>query len=143
MSRVNVGRVLLGGIAAGVLINVSEFILNGYVIDADFDAAMQRLNLHPDMTVALTLYLLMGFAIGILVVWLYAAFRPRFGPGPKTAFTAALVTWLLWSGLGALNFLAMGAFPIHALTVGLFWALGELIVAGMLGAWLYREPAAA
>ena len=31
--------------------------------------------------------------MGILIVWAYAAIRPRFGPGPKTAIFAGLVPW--------------------------------------------------
>jgi hypothetical protein len=29
-----------------------------------------------------------GFLIGIFAIWLYAAIRPRHGPGPKTAVCA-------------------------------------------------------
>ena len=32
--------------------------------------------------------------MGLLLVWLYAAIRPRFGPGPRTATYAALVVWV-------------------------------------------------
>src|ERR1022692_4260888 len=36
-----------------------------------------------------------GFAAGIIAVWLYAAMRPRFGPGPRTAIRAGAAVWLL------------------------------------------------
>jgi hypothetical protein len=30
------------------------------------------------------LYIVMDFVVGILTVWLYAAIRPRYGPGPSS-----------------------------------------------------------
>ena len=43
-----------------------------------------------------TRVVIVDFILGILTVWVYAAIRPRFGPGPRTALTAALA-----SGRGA------------------------------------------
>jgi hypothetical protein len=40
MSSINWGRVILGGLLAGVLINVFEFLLNGVVLANDWRAAM-------------------------------------------------------------------------------------------------------
>ena len=43
---------------------------------------------------ALATTVIMQFVIGLLLVWLYAAMRPRFGPGMKTATYAALAVWV-------------------------------------------------
>ena len=32
MTNINVGRVLLGGLVAGVVLNIGEFILNGLLL---------------------------------------------------------------------------------------------------------------
>ena len=40
MGRINTGRVVVGGLLAGLLINISEFVLNTVVIAKDMEAAM-------------------------------------------------------------------------------------------------------
>ena len=47
---------------------------------------------------ALLMFLAWGFLVGIFAVWLYAAIRPRYGAGPKTALCAGAAVW----GLGYL-----------------------------------------
>ena len=41
MKGINLGRVILGGIVAGILINISEFLLNEKVLKSDWEAAMR------------------------------------------------------------------------------------------------------
>ena len=41
------GRVIVGGLLAGLLINISEFVLNTFVIAKDMEAAMKAMNLPP------------------------------------------------------------------------------------------------
>jgi hypothetical protein len=82
---------------------------------------------------------MMCFLLGIAIVWTYAAVRPRFGPGPRTAVIVGVLAWfmtLVWSG-GAQ--VAMGIMPLHLTLLGLAWGLGELVVASLAGAKLYRE----
>ena len=46
--------------------------------------------------------IVMTFVLGIASVWLYAAIRPRFGPGAATAVCAGLAVWVIahvWSGI--------------------------------------------
>jgi len=40
-------RVVLGGLLAGLVINISEFVLNGMLLGADINAALARMNLAP------------------------------------------------------------------------------------------------
>ena len=50
-------------------------------------------------------------ASGIWIIWLYAAIRPKYGPGPKTALAAAFALWIIgflasagWASLGPISF---------------------------------------
>ncbi len=45
MSTINMKRVALGGLAAGLVINVSETILNVPVLGGEMEAALAKLNL--------------------------------------------------------------------------------------------------
>jgi hypothetical protein len=79
------------------------------------------------------------FLVGLWVVWLYAAVRPRFGAGPKTALITGLGAWFALGLIMTLSELPMGLFP-NALY---YWNLIGWLVAGPLatlaGAALYQE----
>jgi hypothetical protein len=47
MTGINMARVLIGGVVAGLVINIGEFVLNMFVIQAEMDAAIARMNLPP------------------------------------------------------------------------------------------------
>lgn len=81
--------------------------------------------------------LLVNLVSGILAVWLYAAVRPRLGPGPKTAACAGLLIRTfggllpnIWSGV-------MGLFPGAYLVKDTIAGLVLLVLATVIGAWVY------
>jgi hypothetical protein len=45
MKKINLGRVLLGGLIAGVVLNIGEFLLNEVVLGDDMRADFARLGL--------------------------------------------------------------------------------------------------
>jgi len=139
VDAINMKRVILGGLLAGLVINVSETILNVPVLGTEMEAALARLNLPPVSGSGIAVFVLMSFVLGVVLVWLYAAIRPRFGPGPKTAVFAGLVVWFLAYFYGSLGIGAMGFFPTSLLMISTTWGLIELLVAALVGAWLYRE----
>ena len=47
MGRINVGRVMLGGMLAGLVVNVSETILNVVVVASSMEAPLHERNLPP------------------------------------------------------------------------------------------------
>ena len=77
MGHINFGRVVLGGLLAGLVINISEFLLNGVVLAEDMNAVMAAMNKPPMTGSMIGLFLLLGFGLGVVLVWLYAAIRPR------------------------------------------------------------------
>ncbi len=139
MANINTGGVVVGGLVAGLVINVSEYILNEPVLGAQIAEALTAHNLPPIGGSAIALFLTYGFAIGLVLVWLYAAMRPRFGPGPKTAVIAGVAVWFLAYVTSMLNIGAMGLLPAQLLVIGLIWGLVELVLAALVGAWFYSE----
>src|SRR5207245_11563291 len=84
MGKINLARVFLGGLLAGLIINIFEYVLNGVVLASQWDAYMKALGrqMRPN---AIPFFIISAFVAGIGVVWLYAVARPRLGAGPKTA----------------------------------------------------------
>jgi hypothetical protein len=142
MKRINFGRVILGGLVAGVLINISEFVLNTIVLKSEMEAGMKALGKTvPQSGGTIGVWTILGFAMGIASVWLYAAIRPRYGAGAGTAARAGVFVWFFASLVCTVVIVNMGLFPFNVLPV--FWELAQAIIATILGAWLYKEESAA
>ena len=144
MGKINTARVLVGGLVAGLVMNVSEAILHAGVLGADGAKLLEdwkRLGLEIDVRPSLLFWLVgITFVLGILAVWTYAAIRPRFGAGPKTALCAGLAVW-------AMSYLYAGVYidagivvvPPKLTWLPVAWGLVEIPVATLLGAWVYKE----
>jgi hypothetical protein len=139
MNSINTRRVLMGGLLAGLIINICEFVLNTMVLGADMTAGMAKLGLPMIGNQAIAVFVTFGFLEGIIMVWLYAAIRPRLGPGPGTATRVAAIVWFFASLVGGVGMIMMGLFPSRMLAIGMAWGLVELIVASNAGAYFYRE----
>jgi hypothetical protein len=139
MGSINTARVVIGGIVAGLVINVSEYILNMFVLGPEMEATMTRLNLPPVAGQAIVVFVVLGFALGIVMTWLYAALRPRYGPGPMTALCAGAAVWFLAYVYSSISIAVMGVFPIRMMVIAVVWGLVELLAASVAGAYLYRE----
>jgi hypothetical protein len=140
MGRINTGRLIGGGIVAGILVNISETILNAIVLKHPWEDAMKALGKPSVMTSqAMVVWIFWGFVYGILCVWLYAGIRPRFGPGPATAAKAGFVAWLLVGLLPSIAMCNMGIVPSSLLVTSGVWTLVESIIVTIVGASIYRE----
>jgi len=143
MGKINLGRVVLGGLAAGIVINAFEFVLNGVLLADQWPELMKSIN-RPALGMNEVVYFnIFGFVQGLVAVWTYAAIRPRFGAGPMTAIIAALLTWItsyvLVDGMPTI----MGIFPMSMTLMLVGVGLIEILAATLAGAWLYRENASA
>jgi len=139
VGRINMGRVIVGGLIAGVVINISEFVLNGVVLAQGMEAAMRALGLPPMSPSMLVWFVVLGFALGITTVWTYAAIRPRFGAGVPTAVCAALLVWFLAYVYPNIFIVLIHLFPRRLIAIGVLWGLPEIVIAGIAGAWAYTE----
>lgn len=137
MSNINYSKVLLGGVVAGIVwiaVDVASFMLMGM---DNMDAWLAQHDLHePPMAVLFAMDLLFG----LMAVWLYAAIRPRFGPGPRTAATAALFIWLMFTVV-YFGLHMMGLFTPSDYAKSAAFGLVTVMAATMAGAWLYSEGA--
>jgi hypothetical protein len=140
MGKINVARVILGGLLAGLIINISETVLNLYVVADESAAIMQRLGLPEVGTNQIAIFVAMTFVLGIVLIFLYAGLRPRFGAGAKTAVIAAVIIWLVGM-MGALSDVVMGLAPASLIVLAGAWSLVETVVAAVAGAWVYKESA--
>lgn len=138
MGKINLARVFLGGLLAGLILNIFEYVLNGVVFASqwnDFEKMLGR-QMRPG---AIPFFVVASFVMGIGVVWLYAAARPRLGPGPKTAVLTGLAFWVFAYAIPAADGVMASLEPGRlTATVTLILLLGT-VLASLCGAWLYKE----
>ena len=139
MNRINMGRVLIGGLLAGLIINFGEFVLNGFLLAEEMNAAMAALNKPPVNPGMIVWFVVFGFGLGVMLVWVYAAIRPRFGAGIKTAVCASTLVWGLAYLYPNLFFIIIDLFPRGMMIRATIWGLVEVSIAGIAGAWVYKE----
>jgi len=137
--KINFGRVLLGGLVAGVILNIGEWVLNGIVLQKEMSDFFKKCGFPEPGTNFLIIAVTITFVLGIVIVLGYAAIRPRFGPGPKTAVIAALFAWFgIYLYQNAIGY-GLGIVPTKAVVIALAWGLVEYILATLVGAALYKE----
>jgi hypothetical protein len=145
MASINLGRVVAGGLVAGVVANAIDFVTNTYVLASDMAAWAPTRNLDPAAMnsgpVAAT-WMVVDFIFGLLLVSTYAAMRPRLGAGPKTAILAGLTLWFAVAVI-LFGFTQMGLFPMALFVKGSICALVNNLAASVAGAAVYKEEGAA
>jgi len=139
MSGINVRRVILGGLVAGLVANAFDFVITSYLMASEFTSILARLNVSEATTRSwIGLFAAADFLWGVLLVFTYAAIRPRFGPGPKTAIVSGTILWLAF----AIAVLILTAIGLHTpqsylKSSGLY--LVSALVSSLVGAALYKE----
>src|SRR4029079_13023281 len=93
MGQINFARVILGGLVAGLILNIGEFLLNDKVLATQMKAFFAEHKFAEPGNNFMIVAVGMTFVLGIVIVLGYAAIRPRFGAGVKTAIIAGLFAW--------------------------------------------------
>ena len=143
MGKINWSRVLLGGLLAGLAINVVESI-SGMVYMDEMKASLEAHGLTMNESVGMIVFwVVYGFVWGIAAIWLYASVRPRFGAGPKTAVITGVGFWFIGYLLPMVGWSSIGLYPASMLTTWTLLGLVEMVIATLLGAWIYKEEESA
>jgi len=142
MGRINLGRVILGGLVAGIVANILGYLVDGVLLAPRWTAALQALGKGDFTTNQILGFNILGLAYGIFAVWLYAAIRPRYGAGPKTALCAGLAVWVagvLLPNAGLMG--VVGLFPTDLTVMSTLAGVVTWAAAILAGAALYQEGA--
>jgi hypothetical protein len=140
MGKINLGRVILGGIVAGIVINIFEGVSNNLILSSQWEVAMTALGKSSAMSAKqIAAFSVWGLAAGIVMVGLYAAIRPRFGAGPKTGLLAGAAVWALAYASSNAAMVFLHLFPLELMLTATAIGLVEMLVAGVAGAAVYKE----
>jgi hypothetical protein len=136
---INFMRVLAGGVVAGIVFDLYEAVMNGMIMAPQWAAIMTSLNRPHYTSSQVMLFQAVGIVTGLAAVWTYAAIRPRFGHGPRTALIAAALTWLTAKAVVLAYPLISGIYPLQPMMVMLIAQIPEIALGTLAGAWVYRE----
>jgi hypothetical protein len=142
---INTQKVLIGGLIAGVVMNAIDWVVNMFILGARMKAESDAFKpgMADQMMSGSTMvsYIVMDFVLGIALVWTYAAIRPRFGPGIKTASYAAILFWIL-AGIFLSGYLHMGMMSTGLWMAFALFGLVNFLLSAWAGAKFYTENSA-
>ena len=139
---INNAKVITGGLAAGLVLNILDFLSNMFVMANSFKTELDALNpalmAKMEEPAAMGALIALDFVLGLLLVWTYAAIRPRFGAGAGTAVKAGILVWAIsattWFFTVAMGFFSAGFFVRSAAL-----SLVAMLISAYVGAMLYKE----
>ncbi|MDH4271122.1 MAG: hypothetical protein OEW18_04000 [Candidatus Aminicenantes bacterium] len=142
MNKIKMGYVLLAGFVASLAFMFTEMVLEGSVqlIFRISEAEMFRdaFNKLPSGTLYQILNLLYLYLVCTLIMWIYAAIRPRFRKRLHAALVTSMVFWLfvvLFIG----NYSNMGLYPYRLTLLAVLFNFVEIPAAVIAGSWVYKE----
>jgi hypothetical protein len=140
MASINSGKVLAGGVLAGVVMNVIDYVSNNFILAKDWQNVAQLRNI--DITVmggtpAIVTAIAVDVMLGMLIVVMYAAMRPRFGAGPGTAAIAGFTVFLSAALVMATLAGSFFSWDLYIRWAALF--LVSALAGGLSGGWVYSE----
>ena len=141
MGKINMQKVIIGGLIAGVVLNVIDTVLYGVVLREQMAAAMTAMNRPVISNAHIPWFVFLDFVAGIFLVWLYAAMRPRFGAGPSTAAKVGVAGWFAAALMPTLFFWPQEIPPHNLAIITTLVSLVGAPLAVVAGAKFYTEDA--
>ena len=135
---INWGRVFLCGLLVSIVWGAPTAVLV-HRVARDWQIAVHAG--RPSPTEGPLFFAILGFVnlvTGIWTMWLYAAIRPRYGPGPKTAVLAGLALWIIVAMAHAV-WGVFASIPPRVVAIPDVAQLPVIILGAVVGAWAYKE----
>ena len=142
MSRVNWGRLVVGGLIASVIAFVTDGFLHQKVVHHLWEELVAALGItapHEHPPSAFVYFAIYELGRGFVSVFAYTMMRARFGAGPKTAIWAGVVGWVAFSLTGPVQFIPLGFFSVGLWCMAGAYQLVTSIIATVAGAAAYSE----
>lgn len=140
MGKINLGRLFLGGLIAGIAIDLLDYLIDGVWLATAWEKGLKALGHGNFSATQIVLFNVIGLLTGFVAIWIYAGIRPRFGPGVKTAIYAGLAVWILGVLFPNAAFMYVtGLFSKHLTMWTTLGGLVEIVVGTICGASVYKE----
>lgn len=138
MQEVHPARVVLGGVPAGLIILVGEYFLNAILLGEQWAELRTGFGLSVTSNSQYAFGGILTLSYGLVLIWLYAAMRPRFNSDTATALVAAATFWFIAYVLFLLSVWANGFVTLEIAAFSIAWGAFEAPIAALVGARIYR-----
>jgi len=82
----NIGRIMAGGIVAAIIYFIGDGVVHGALLKQHWGTILGAINVDAERALkSPAIFGVYDLIKGFAAVWIYAAIRPRFGPGAGTA----------------------------------------------------------
>jgi hypothetical protein len=141
MNEIKVRRLFLSGVITLIAFIAIEFIVEGVfgnvLFSGAYDAWYGKLVLPNWTTANYALNIFIALVNSTMMMWLYAALRPMFGVGIRTALITSVFVFT-FVAFYVVNQTNLGIFPIRIASIELLYLFIELPLALMAGAQFYE-----
>lgn len=144
MANINLARLFIGGLVATIILFVTDGVLHEHVVKDYWLYIYQGLSAQPPQAEhgsSLLYFLVFEAGRAFTAILMYVLMRPFAGPGPKAAILAAVAAWFAFSFTGPAQFIPLGFYGKRLWAIVAGYQLVTSILANLLAAWLYRDPA--
>ena len=131
-------RIVAGGVVAGLVMIFGEFAIEPF-FGSFMEGFFKRLALPMPGESAMMVFATLLIVRGIASVWLYAAIRPRYAEGVRTAALAGVAVWGFSCLFPNVVLYAFGLYDTPTFAFVLAWPLVETVASTLAGAKVYRE----
>lgn len=143
MTKINFGRLFIGGLVASVLLFFSDGFIHEYLVKQYWEYLYYGLGARPPETshsVAMVYFFIFEIGRGFTAILMYVLMRPFYGPGPKTAIFSAIAAWFAFSVTAPAEFIPLGFYGRRMWVIVAAAQLITSIIANVIAAWIYRDP---
>jgi hypothetical protein len=142
MNKIKVGRLILSGLITLLVFIVLELVVEGVIARQLVSESLWSEWEHISAASRWrqwnwVLNLLIAFVNCTWVMWLYAALRPMFGVGTKTALITSAFVFVFLASL-SFNLANLGLYPIRMALFDATAQIVELPIAVVVGAKFYE-----
>jgi len=139
MGGINVGKLVVGGLVAGLVYNIGQSIVHLFLLAEQSAAMTESMGLPEPTGAQIAFFWVLGFVIGLTTIFVYAGFRPRFGASAGTALIAGAMVFLLAELIPAAFYIGVGMYSLGQYLPFLITTLIVLCVSAVAGAAPYTE----
>ena len=135
--RINIGRVVLAGALAGLVMNLADLGVNVWIMGGLWG----RLLAHHAVTLGTPALILLGasaFVLGVSGVWLYSATVPAYGASPGTVVRVSVTVWAVAYVVPVLALVVVEREVLLAVAFAA-WGLLKTGLGLGVGTWWLRE----
>jgi hypothetical protein len=137
MDTITVKQIIIGGLLAGLLINVCDVTVTVTTVAKKWNTVLASQGIKPSPFTP-PYYITASFIAGIVLTWLISVLAAKYGLTRETALIASLLLWGISRLYGA-GHVVMGQMPFSIFSVMSLGLCLGFIVAGQFVYWYFTR----